>query len=250
MRHRIPPFAVIILAILALASCAARTAPVGAPARPTPQAWDMRTIVQVYGLPHGLGTGFVVDKRGLVVTNHHVVAPQLDLASFMIVSIGQVKVCVGRAPIKSCMKAEVVASDPVRDIALLKTEKPFAVQAELGDESTLVPYDEAVLVGNVLQILEPSPLGGRFVGTATKAYTDQKQFDITLPVLVFDLALPRGSSGGPVFDAGGRVVGMGRGFSDEDVTTRSFAIVIPISFVKAFVRKHDPFPRETGGMRK
>jgi len=140
----------------------------------------------------GRGSGFVVDDEGLVVTNHHVIA-----------GAHSVKV---RLPDGRRFDARVVGSDPATDLALLRLEGAQDLPVvRLGDSGTLEVGDWVVAMGNPMGLDHSATVGiisgkGRgSLGLYRDSYIDFIQTDA-------DIA--PGSSGGPLFNLRGEVVGI------------------------------------------
>lgn len=148
----------------------------------------------------GMGSGFVVDADGLVVTNHHVI----DGAQTV-----QVRLSDGRS-----FDARVVGSDPATDLALLRLDPAGDDQhgppedlpvASLGSSATLEVGDWVVAMGNPMGLDHSATVGiisgkGRgSLGLYRDSYIDFLQTDA-------DIA--PGSSGGPLFNLRGEVVGI------------------------------------------
>ena len=138
-----------------------------------------------------MGSGFIIDKSGLIVTNNHVV----DGASKI-----KVKLPDGRT-----FDAKLVGTDAATDVALLrvKTDKPLPT-VEFGNDRALRVGDWVVAVGNPFGLSNTVTAGivssiGRDIGNTDQPYTDFIQIDAPIN---------RGNSGGPTFDLRGQVVGM------------------------------------------
>ncbi len=137
----------------------------------------------------GLGSGFVVDPDGLIVTNHHVVEGA-DSVTVRFAGLGD-------------FTAEVVGSDEQTDIALLAIEPDAPLPTlTLGNSDLVRPGEDVFAVGN------PFGLGG----TVTKGIVSATQRDIQAgPYVDFiqtDAAINRGNSGGPLFNMAGEVIGV------------------------------------------
>ena len=136
-----------------------------------------------------LGSGFIIDPQGLIVTNNHVV----NEADKIVVTLHD-----GRQ-----FEAELRGVDENTDLALLsipvKDPLPFA---EFGDSDTVRVGDWVIAVGN------PFGLGG----TVTAGIVSARGRDIRSgpldDFLQIDAPINRGNSGGPLFDTAGRVVGV------------------------------------------
>ncbi|MFN8971665.1 MAG: Do family serine endopeptidase [Alphaproteobacteria bacterium] len=136
-----------------------------------------------------LGSGFVIDPTGFVVTNYHVVA-QAD-AVWVIFSDN------------TKLKAKIIGMDAKTDLALLKVEptKPVTY-VSFGNSDALRVGDWVVAVGN------PFGLGGSVsagIVSARGRNINAGPFDDFIQT---DAAINRGNSGGPLFNAGGEVVGI------------------------------------------
>jgi len=140
-----------------------------------------------------LGSGFVIDKAGHVVTNYHVVS-------------GATRVQVSFSG-QDQINAKVVGSDPSTDIAVLKidTHSRALTPLPLGDSDDVSVGDSVFAIGN--------PFG--FTRTFTAGVVSALQRQIVAPnsleidgVIQTDAAINHGNSGGPLLDADGRVIGV------------------------------------------
>lgn len=160
----------------------------------------------------GTGTGFVIDAiRGLVVTNHHVVQPPGERgngpsAIFYRVTLGDGRVCT----------AELVGTDPRTDVAVLRIPEGFARrQLAWGESDDLRPGTLVMAVGNPLGLVGTTSLGVisglnralDLYDTRLAAYED---------FLQFDAFIDQGSSGGPLVDMNGQVVGISTAIAPSD----------------------------------
>ena len=136
------------------------------------------------------GSGFIISKDGLIVTNNHVI----DASKKITVEL----------PDKRSFTATLVGTDPATDIALLriKSDKPLPKPVEFGDDRGLRVGDWVVAVGNPFGLSNSVTAGivssiGRDIGAGN--YNDFIQIDAPIN---------RGNSGGPTFDLRGQVIGM------------------------------------------
>src|SRR6185312_10848375 len=143
-------------------------------------------------VPHkaiSAGSGFIIDKSGLIVTNNHVVDNGKKIT---------VKLPDGRS-----FQAQLIGTDAATDIALLKIKSDKALPTvEFGDDRQLRVGDWVVAVGNPFGLSNSVTAGivssiGRDIGAGN--YTDFIQIDAPIN---------RGNSGGPTFDLRGQVIGM------------------------------------------
>ncbi len=141
------------------------------------------------GPAQGLGSGFVLDEAGFIVTNHHVV----DNASSVTVRLNDDRT----------FDAEVIGTDPLTDIAVLKIDAGETLQAvEMGDSDVIRVGEDVVAIGN--------PFG--LSSTVTTGIVSAKGRNISQgPYAEFiqtDAAINKGNSGGPLFNMEGEVVGV------------------------------------------
>ena len=145
------------------------------------------------GLPRkvsSLGSGFVIDASGLVVTNNHVIE-------------GADEIIVNFIDGTKLKVVKILGHDPKTDLALLKVEPKKPLKAvNFGDSTTMRVGDWVMAIGN------PFGLGGSVtVGiiSATKRDINAGPYDDFLQT---DAAINRGNSGGPLFNMDGQVIGV------------------------------------------
>ncbi|MCB0319561.1 MAG: Do family serine endopeptidase [Bdellovibrionales bacterium] len=140
-----------------------------------------------------LGSGFFISKEGYIVTNNHVV----DGADTIIVRVSDSK---------TEYKAELIGADPKTDIALIKIDPPAKfVTLPLGNSDELQLGEWVLAVGNQFQLGQTFTVGvvsakARKVPTANSGPYDQ--------FIQTDASINPGSSGGPLINARGQVVGI------------------------------------------
>jgi serine protease Do len=138
---------------------------------------------------NSLGSGFIIDPSGLVVTNNHVISDADEVT--VILNNGD------------NLKAEVVGRDKKTDLALLrvKSDKPLKA-VKFGDSDKLRLGEWVIAIGN------PFSLGG----TVTAGIVSARDRDINSGpydnYIQTDAAINRGNSGGPLFNLNGEVVGV------------------------------------------
>ena len=167
------------------------------------------------------GSGFIIDERGYVVTNNHVVS-----------GADTVKVVLDDG---AELVGKVVGTDPATDLALLKVDagkvnsgrKLRAV--EFGDSDRARVGDWVVAIGN--------PFG--FGGTATVGIISARGRDLRSgpydDFLQVDAAINSGNSGGPVFDASGRVIGVNTAIYSPNGGNVGLGFAIPAAQVKLVI---------------
>src|SRR5438093_8846173 len=138
---------------------------------------------------NSLGSGFIIDSAGIVVTNNHVIA---DADEINVILNDGTKI-----------KAELVGVDKKTDLAVLKFKptKPL-VAVKFGDSDKLRLGEWVIAIGN------PFSLGG----TVTAGIVSAKNRDISSgpydSYIQTDASINRGNSGGPLFDLDGEVIGV------------------------------------------
>ena len=166
-----------------------------------------------------LGSGFVIDKAGHVVTNYHVVQ-----------GAQQVHVSFSN---NEQLAARVVGRDPSTDVAVLevKAQSRALTPLELGDSNGVRVGDAVVAIGN--------PLGED--RSVTSGIVSARQRRIVAPngapidnVIQTDAALNHGNSGGPLLDAEGQVIGVNSQIQTANGSDGNIGIgfAIPINTVK------------------
>ena len=170
------------------------------------------------GMPRaeGVGSGFIVDASGLIVTSHHVVKG----AESVTVTLQD-----GRR-----LEARVAGIDPRTDLALLEVDAGGSLPVvEFGDSDRTRVGDWVVAVGN------PFGLGG----TVTAGIVSGRGRDIGSgpydDYLQLDAPINRGSSGGPLFDRSGRVVGVNTAIFSPSGGNVGIGFAIPANVAKPVI---------------
>ena len=143
-------------------------------------------------VPQASGSGVIIDSRGYIVTNFHVIEGQQSLE--VIFSDGKTT------------SATLVGSDAYSDLAVLKVEGTVPAVASWGDSDALEPGQPVVAIGSAL---------GDFQNTVTAGVVSQLHREIkdagstSLRNLIqTDAAINHGNSGGPLLDLEGNIVGI------------------------------------------
>jgi serine protease Do len=163
-----------------------------------------------------LGSGFIIDPVGYVVTNNHVIADADEITVILHDDTN--------------LKAEVVGRDTKTDIALLKvkTDKPLTA-ATWGDSDASRVGDWVLAIGN------PFGLGG----SVTAGILSARQRDINSgpydDFLQTDASINRGNSGGPMFNMDGEVIGINTAIYSPSGGSIGIGFAIPSSLAKEVV---------------
>jgi serine protease Do len=161
----------------------------------------------------GMGTGFIIDAEGHILTNQHVIDGADRLT---------VKLTDGRS-----FRAEVVGSDPDTDIALIKVTADAPLpHATLGDSDRLRVGEWVCAIGN--------PLAYEHTVTAgVVSFIGRKLFDSTLDNYIqTDAAISFGNSGGPLINARGQVIGINSAVSRQ---SSNIGFAVPINQARAIL---------------
>jgi|SRR5579871_749098 S1-C subfamily serine protease len=165
----------------------------------------------------GAGSGFVIDTKGYILTNNHVV----EGAQSIEVVLGD----------QSRYPAKIVGADPRNDVALIKIEpksKPL-VALTLGDSSTIQVGQKVLAIGNPFGFQSTLTTGvvsalGRTVQTSQTTFIDE--------AIQTDAAINRGNSGGPLINSRGEVIGINSAIYTPTGTTAGIGFAIPINTAK------------------
>jgi serine protease Do len=156
----------------------------------------------------GQGSGFIISSDGLILTNAHVVREAKQVT---------VKLSDRRE-----FSAQVLGSDPATDIAVLKVDAKGLPTVQLGDPKQVQVGDYVLAIG--------APYG--FEQTATQGIVSAKgrslPGDSVVPFIQTDAAVNPGNSGGPLFDASGRVIGVNAQIYSQSGGFQGLAFSIPV----------------------
>ena len=163
----------------------------------------------------GVGTAFVYDPNGLIITNNHVI----DEAS-------EIHVIFGR---KREVKATIVGRDPRTDIAVLRVEEKNLPYLPLGDSDAVRVGDWVVAIGNPFALAHTVSAG--ILSAKGRTLADVKGLDESgyYDFLQTDASINPGNSGGPLLDMSGNVVGINTAIRAQ---ANSIGFAIPINMVK------------------
>ena len=166
-----------------------------------------------------IGSGFVVDKTGLVVTNKHVV------------SMGQASDYKVVLKDESEHQVEKIWRDPVNDLAILKVSSGEFSAIEMGDSDKLKVGNFVVAIGTALGEFRHTVTTGVISGlgrgiTAGNGFSGAEKLD---NVIQTDAAINPGNSGGPLLNTAGQVIGVNVAVSQA---ANNIGFAIPINVVK------------------
>lgn len=164
-------------------------------------------------LQRGQGSGFIIDRSGIVLTNAHVV----NEADKVTVTLKD-----GRT-----LEGKVKGTDPVTDLAVVKIDGNDLPVAPLGDSSQVRVGDWAIAVGNPLGLDNTVTLG--IISTLQRSSAQVGIPDKRLDFIQTDAAINPGNSGGPLLDSAGEVIGINTAIRADAM---GIGFAIPINTAK------------------
>lgn len=168
-----------------------------------------------------IGSGFVVDEEGLVVTNRHVVSDAS--ATYKVID-------------KNDQEYEVVDiyRDPLNDLAILKIENANLPSLALGDSDSLRVGEGVIAIGTALGEFRHTVTTGVIsgLGRGITAGNGFSEFESLENVIQTDAAINPGNSGGPLINMSGEVIGVNVAVS---AAAENVGFALPINVVKASI---------------
>src|SRR6202161_2972468 len=170
-------------------------------------------------IEHGMGSGVVISPDGYIVTNNHVVDGAVDIR----VTTSNRRV----------LKAKLIGTDPLTDLAVLKVSATDLASAPWGDSKEVRPGQTVLAFGN--------PYGFRFtvtrgiVSAVNRANPDASNRSKPGEFIQTDAAINPGNSGGPLVDARGEVIGINTFLISSSGSFSGMGFAIPTQIVKPTV---------------
>jgi serine protease Do len=162
----------------------------------------------------GLGTGFIIDKDGYILTNNHVV----EMADEIKVTLED----------ESVFDAKIIGRDPETDIALIKIDNAKNLKPlKLGDSELMEVGDWVVAIGN------PYGLGHTVTaGIVSAKYRDNVGIGTFDNFIQTDASINPGNSGGPLMNIDGEVIGINSAIFSQTGGSVGIGFAIPINMAK------------------
>lgn len=180
------------------------------------------TTVNPYDIDHRIervsGSGVIIDASGLVLTNSHVVFSRQLLTVTLDNGI--------------TLPAQFVGADPQFDIAVIRIPKPTAGTlpvAVLGDSERVLVGDDVLAIGNPLGLEQTLTRG---IVSAVNRMLPGSSWSLTEPLIQTDAAINPGSSGGPLVDRCGAVVGITTANLPD---AQSIGFAVPANLIKSVI---------------
>jgi len=167
---------------------------------------------------HIVGSGFIVDRSGLILTNSHVVFGR----QLIDVTLDD----------GSTVPAQLIGADPIFDVALLRIPKPTRGAlniVDLGDSDRVQVGEEVIAIGNPLGLDQSLTRG---VISAINRVLPETFFSLQEPLLQMDTPVNPGNSGGPLVNRCGQVVGITTSVIPD---AQNIGFSIPINMAKSLV---------------
>ena len=177
----------------------------------------------------GLGSGFIIDKLGIIVTNNHVIEGADEITVIM---SDQME-----------FKAELLGRDPKADLAVLKIDPGSTILTEVnwGDSESMRVGDWSIAIGN------PLGLGGTVTAGIISAISRDIGSGPYVKFLQTDAAINRGNSGGPLFNIDGEVIGINSAIISQTGGSIGLGFAIPSNSAKKIVQQLKDFGRTKRG---
>jgi 2-alkenal reductase len=188
------------------------------------------TIRSIFGGSAGAaeGSGFVLDDKGEIVTNAHVVT---DESSGKREPAKEVFV---EFPDRNVVAAKILGFDPFADVALLKVKPDdFTLHPlELGNDANLQVGQPVAAIGSPFG--EMQSLSSGIVSATDRSVKSLTQFQIEGAIQT-DASINPGNSGGPLLDAGARVIGINQQIETGSGSNSGVGFAVPVSAIKRSV---------------
>jgi serine protease Do len=171
---------------------------------------------------NSLGSGFVIDPSGIIITNNHVIADANEVT--VIFTNGQK------------LRAEVVGKDAKIDVAVLrvKPEKPLK-SVKFGDSEKMRVGDWVMAVGN------PFGLGGTVTAGIVSARNRNIESGPYDDFIQTDAAINKGNSGGPLFNMDGEVIGINTAILSPSGGSIGIGFATPAASVQPIIEQLEKF---------
>jgi S1-C subfamily serine protease len=181
----------------------------------------LKEALVVFELPmEGSGSGSVLNRQGLILTNYHVI----DGAQ-------QIKVALHTG---NSYDAEIIGKDPLNDIAVLKIDAPQEdlEPVELGDSSRLRVGQHIYAIGNPFGLERTLTRG--IISSLNRSLPGRGGRTMR-SIIQIDAALNRGNSGGPLLDSRGRLIGMNTAIASSTGENTGVGFAIPVNTIRRVV---------------
>ncbi len=172
-------------------------------------------------IPNGGGSGVVISDKGLIITNHHVIDGSTEVR--VIFEDGRM------------YEAEIVGSDKLTDVGLVKISAQNLIPINLGNSNVLSVGDLAIAIGHPLTLGAAPTVTVGIISALERRLDvggDTLDSEVTLFGLIqTDAPITRGSSGGALINKNGELVGITTAIATADVGAEGLGFAVPINLV-------------------
>ena len=179
------------------------------------------------------GTGMIISKNGLVITNNHVIAASVPGGTITVTRTGSTQ----------ALPATLVGTNPVDDVALIRIDSASNLPTvTFGNSNALVVGDAVVAIGNALGLAAGTPTVTNGIVSAlgrTVTASSTTSSETLNNMIQTDAAINPGNSGGPLLDAQGDVVGMNTavaGTLPDGTSAQNIGFAIPVATIETLLR--------------
>jgi S1-C subfamily serine protease len=180
------------------------------------------------------GTGMVITKNGLVITNNHVIAAAVNGGTITVTRTGSTK----------ALPATLVGTNPIDDVALIRINNIAGLTpVSFGDSNDLVVGDAVVAIGNALGLAAGTPtVTSGIVSALDRTVTagSSNSSETLNNMIQTDAAINPGNSGGPLLDSSGDVIGMNTavaGTLPDGTSAQNIGFAIPDATIESLLKQ-------------
>jgi S1-C subfamily serine protease len=180
------------------------------------------------------GTGMVITKNGLVVTNNHVIAAAVNGGTITVTRTGSTK----------SLPATLIGTNPIDDVALIRINNVSGLKpVTFGNSNDLVVGDAVVAIGNALGLAAGTPTVTSGIVSAlgrTVTAGSETSSETLNNMIQTDAAINPGNSGGPLLDSSGDVIGMNTavaGTLPDGTSAQNIGFAIPDATIEALLKQ-------------
>lgn len=170
----------------------------------------------------GEGSGIVIDDRGYILTNNHVVTMEGAAADDAVIEVV--------FPTGQRAEAQIVGTDPKTDLAVIKVDVQNPTVAQLGDSDEVEVGQQVIAIGSPLGL--PKTVTQGIVSATNRAIAlggDSSEGGEVIDAIQTDTAINPGNSGGPLVDTRGAVIGINTLIFTQSGGSDGLGFAIPIN---------------------
>jgi putative serine protease PepD len=180
------------------------------------------------------GTGMVITKNGLVITNNHVIAAAVNGGTITVTRTGSTK----------ALPATLIGTNPIDDVALIRIDNVSGLTpVTFGNSNDLVVGDAVVAIGNALGLAAGTPTVTSGIVSAlgrTVTAGSSSSSETLNNMIQTDAAINPGNSGGPLLDSSGDVIGMNTavaGTLPDGTSAQNIGFAIPDATIESLLKQ-------------